>query len=205
MLSQQLPGGGNYLFHADFKQAIVRPRYMAVAGVAGGTAEHDTFCTKRTVARRISRPEDSDHRDSKGRRQMHGPVSPPINKRARRVRAISCVSDPVKSQPCRRWRIPRLPEFFFSGTEVDQRFHAVFRQPPGHFSITFGRPLLCSPASARIQQRELCVPCAFSRRSHSCSAGDVTWKVDRRDFQRLAGQQPRRETNSVPQRVRHER
>ena len=70
--SQQLPGSSNHLCRADFKQAIVRPEDMAVAGVAGGTAQHNTPGTKRTVARRISRAENPDHRNSQRRRQVHG-------------------------------------------------------------------------------------------------------------------------------------
>ncbi len=68
-------------------------------------------------------------------------------------------------------------EVFFSGTEVDQRFQAVFRQPPGHFPIAFGRPLLCSPTGARIEQRELLRALCFQPAVALLFGSVVAWKL----------------------------
>ena len=80
-----------------------------------------------------------------------------MNNRARRVSAISCVSEPVNvsASAAARGFLHGAGEIFFSRTKIDQRLQAVLRKFCGHFSVTFSRPLLGSPASARGEQREL--------------------------------------------------
>src|ERR1700730_1563505 len=154
-LPQQLPGGSNYLPRADFKQAIIGPKYMAVISGAGGAAQHDTASTERTVARRISRPEDPDHWNPKRRRKMHG-----AGIAADEQTGATSERDQLGKRTS-KWfgraaagSFHGTGEVFFSWTKIDQRFQTIFRQLLGHFSVAFGRPLLRSPTGARIEQSE---------------------------------------------------
>ena len=71
-LSQQLPGSTNHLCRTDFKQALIRTMHMAVAGIAGGTAQDGTARTERTVTQWIGWSEDRDYWNPEGCREMHG-------------------------------------------------------------------------------------------------------------------------------------
>src|SRR5579862_8880138 len=150
-LLAQLSPSGNHLSGTDFKQALIRTTHMAVAGIAGSTAQHDTARAERTVTRWIGGSEDRDHGNAQGRREMHGAGVAPDEQTCT---ARECNQLRERSGECLGGAAAggfyAASQAFFSGAEVNQGFHAIFRELPGDFAITFGRPLLGSPAGARV-------------------------------------------------------
>ena len=129
---------------------------MAVAGIAGGTAQHDTLRTKRTVTRRIGWPENRDHWNSQGRREMHG-AGVAANEQACAARECNQLGE--RSGKCfgraAAGGFDGARKVFLSWAEVNQSFQATSCQLPGDFSVALGRPLLGSPTRARVEQREV--------------------------------------------------
>ena len=161
---------------------------------------------ERAVARGIGRPEDCDHRNSQGRRQVHG-AGIAADEQTGAARERNQLSE--RTGECfgraAAGGFHGVREIFFSGAEVDQRFQTILQQLFCHLPVTFGRPLLRSPASARVEQYELLRAFRFEPLVALLLGGMVAWKLGPAVSSADGGQPLRRVTDSVPQCVRRQR
>src|SRR5438309_472313 len=126
-----------------------------MTGEAGRIAKDDARSSERSVARRIGRTENAHHGDTKCGCKVHR-SSVSADKEACTAskrnefgqRASNAYSGAAACS------LDGMNEFALSWAEVDQRLQSIFSQSPGDITVTFCRPLLRSPARARIQNGE---------------------------------------------------